>query len=178
MNFRKLVTALFALLLTVWIPTVAFAVPIPADGVLNQGETGTYTTPVLGRNRTFQETLEFMAAVNRVEFEFSTQSTGGGTFKSLRFWFRNLTTNRMIASNVSVLGGPNTFVFNILPGQRYEIRIMAQTANTGGNIGRSWATVNVVSTIPVPPALALLLTGVLGAGVIGHRTAKKKKYTT
>jgi hypothetical protein len=175
MSCNRIIVVLITLWMAIAGAVSARAIPIPADGVLNTGDTGSYTTPVLGRNTTFIQTLEFLAAANRIEIEFSTASANGGSFRDLRFWFRDLTANRWIANNVSVLVGPRSFLFNLIPGRNYQIRILAQTANTGGRNAQNHATVNVVSTVPVPPAVWLLATGLLGIGVMSRRRSSVRK---
>jgi hypothetical protein len=174
MTLKKIAAAGVAAFASVWLSTAAMAIPFPADdGVLNDGDVDSYTTAGIAKNSSFVQVLDFTADVNKVILDFASTSNFGGSLSNYTFSFIDLTTSAVIASNVNVLGGPSTFIYSLVSGNNYRIQLALSASGAGGRNARSFGAVTV-STIPVPPAVVLMVSGLLGAGYMGRRKSKTK----
>jgi hypothetical protein len=172
MSSKKFAAACIAAFTSAWLSSAAIAVPIPADdGVLNTGDVDSFMTTGLARNASYTQVLDFTSDVGKVTLDFASTGTFGGALSSYTFSLVDVTTSTVIASNINVLAGPSTFIYSLVVGNVYQIQLALNAGSSGSRNARSFGAVTV-SAVPVPPAVILLVSGLLGVGYMGRRKSK------
>jgi hypothetical protein len=169
MVLRNFYITVMALMASVFMAVSANAVTIsPNSATVHQLIFGVEYDAVqpLAKNVSFSHTYKFKVVDNPVSLNsFTFNGVSGSSFITLNLKLFDVAMNQVIASvNVLTAGGFTPVMTSLSTGGFYNLIV---TGSTSGGNGRSYAF--NVSAVPVPPALLLLASGLLGAGFMGRR---------
>jgi hypothetical protein len=171
---KKLLMSCVVVLSAVWLAVSAHAVTfdLPADdGILNSGDYD-FAGLAFGRNTTINNTYTFEADVASVILDISASATSNFMVgNQLLYSFVDVTNGNSVISSGNLLLGSLLAPFNLVIGNQYAIIITGASRSVNGSGSYSVS----VSAVPVPPALILLASGLVGAGLLGRRRQRTKK---
>lgn len=86
----------------------------------------------------------------------------------------DVTNNRLVASSISPLDNTENLFFNLLVGNRYEMRVTTnESTEFSGEYALAWRMDPSPSPVPLPAAAWLFGSGVAGLAAIAHRRMQR-----
>ncbi|TKB79223.1 MAG: VPLPA-CTERM sorting domain-containing protein [Nitrospira sp.] len=86
----------------------------------------------------------------------------------------DVTNNRLVASSISPLDNTENLFFNLLVGNRYEMRVTTnESTDFSGDYALAWRMDPSSSPVPLPAAVWLFGSGMAGLAAIAHRRMQR-----
>ena len=173
MILKKVWIAVLALTASVFMVASANAVPIlPNDGIIHglafhSYEASSIAVPV---NGSFTHEYKFNVADNPISFTFGYGGSSPTIFSALQIEvFKGSTPLGIL--DLFTVSNPFVVAAGLAPGTGIYTLVVSGTTNPGFAAGYGMT----ISAIPVPPALLLLVSGLMGAGFMGRRKVSGSK---